>query len=152
MEANKKLDPRQLTAQELIGEIEEYLEPMLKWLRESNQQTAEKEFKVEFGSGGFNEYYFKLCSFTQKQFADFLPEGLSDWTEEQSGDRIERTDRRLKQINIIVQKVIFDTFKRQYGEVRDAYWNKGVLDKSIKTKAYEKSQDDSDEDRLTLEH
>jgi DNA sulfur modification protein DndB len=152
MESNKKLDPRQLTAQELVEEIEEYLEPVLQWLREADVGKAEKEFKVEFGSGGFNEYYFRLCEIVHAQFADFLPEGLVAWTEEQSDDRIDRADRRLKQINVIVQKVIFDKFKAEYGRERDAYWNKGVLDKTIKAKAYEKSLDDTDDARLPLEN
>lgn len=152
MESNKKLDPRELNPQELVEEVEEYLEPVLKWLRDADFPKAEKEFKVEFGSGGFNEYYFRLCGIVQKHFSDFLPDGLQAWAEEQSDDRIERADRRLKQINVIVQKVIFDTFKKEYGEERDAYWNKGVVDKSVKAKAYEKSLDDSDDARLPLEN
>jgi DGQHR domain-containing protein len=152
MESNKKLDPRELNPQELITEIEEYLDPILKWLREADLARAEKDFKVEFGSGGFNEYYFRLCGIVQKQFTDFTPDGLEDWTEERSDDRIDRADRRLKQINVLVQKVIFDIFKKEYGRERDAYWNKGVVDKSIKAKAYEKSLDDSDDSRLPLEN
>lgn len=152
MESNKKMDPRELQPQLLIAEIEEYLEPIQKWLREADSARAEKDFKVEFGSGGFNEYYFRLCNLVHRQFSDFRPEGLEDWTEERSDDRIDRADRRLKQINIVVQKVIFDTFKKTYGLERDNYWNKGVTDKAIKSKAYEKSLDDSDDVRLPLEH
>lgn len=152
MESNSKNDPRQLNPQELVGEIEEYFEPVLKLIREADISKAEKEFKVEFGSGGFNEYYFRLCAIVQRQFTDFLPEGFETWNEEQSDERIEQADRRLKKINVIVQKVIFDTFKKHYGLERDAYFNKGVVDKAIKTKAYEKSQDDSDETRLPLEN
>jgi DNA sulfur modification protein DndB len=152
MESNSKNDPRQLNPQELLSEIEEYVEPVLKLLREADPSKAEKEFKVEFGSGGFNEYYFRLCAIVQKQFTDFLPEGFETWNEEQSDERIDQADRRLKRINVIVQKVIFDTFKKHYGLERDAYFNKGVIDKAIKTKAYEKSQDDSDEARLPLEN
>src|SRR5260221_1617766 len=152
MESNSKNDPRQLNPQELISEIEEYFEPVLKVLREADANKAEKEFKVEFGSGGFNEYYYRLCAIIQKQFTDFLPEGFETWNEEQSDERIDQADRRLKRINVIVQKVIFDTFKKHYGLERDAYFNKGVIDKAIKTKAYEKSQDDSDEARLPLEN
>ena len=50
------------------------------------------------------------------------------------------------------KKRFFDTFKRKYGTSDDSYWNKGVLDKKIKTRAYEKSLDDADEDRLPLEN
>jgi len=39
-----------------------------------------------------------------------------------------------------------------YGTDKDNYWHKGVIDKKIKARAYEKSLDDDDEDRLSLEN
>ena len=35
---------------------------------------------------------------------------------------------------------------------KDAYWNRGIPDKSIRAKAYAKSLDDEDDDRLPLEN
>lgn len=152
METNKGLTARELSAEELVSEVEEYIDPILKWVSEATPTAIEKTFKVQFGSGGPPEYYFRLCRLVKNEFSDFVPEGMDEWEQEQSTERIESADRKLKDLNIIVQKYIFDRFKEEYGTEKDAYWNKGVIDKKIKTRAYEKSLDDDDEVRLPLEN
>lgn len=152
METNKGMTARELDPSELIAEIEEYMDPILRWLAEANAVQMEKQFKVQFGSGGPREYFFRLCQMIRDSFSDFSPEGMDEWTEEQSDDLVSDADRKLKELNIQVQKVIFDTFRQKYGLEGDAYWNKGVVDKKIKMRAYEKSLDDDDEDRLPLEN
>lgn len=152
MEANKGMDARELDASEIIMEIEEYLEPVLKFIATSPEPLLQSRFKVQFGSGGPPEYYFRLVSIVKSAFSDFAPEGYEKWEAEQSDDRIREADRKLKEINIGVQAYIFDTFKAMYGMDKDAYFHKGVIDKSIRTKAYEKSLDDDDDKRLPLEN
>jgi len=152
MEPNKGLVARELSSENLVSEIEEYLDPLLRWLHDASTAIIEQEFKVQFGSGGPPEYYFRLCRIVKQQFSDFEPEGMEEWQQEQSTEKIATADRKLKQLNVLVQKYIFDTFKEQYGAAKEAYWHKGVLDKNIKTRAYEKSLDDDDEDRLALEN
>jgi DNA sulfur modification protein DndB len=152
MEANKGLDAKELEPEEIIEEIEEYLEPLLKIINSSSNLQMEKEFKVQFGSGGPPEYYFRLCKIIKDQISDFEPEGMEEWQEEQSEEKIYIADKKIKEINVIVQKYIFSLFKVNYGVEKDAYWNKGILDKQIKTKAYEKSLDEDDESRLPLEN
>jgi len=143
---------RELEPLELAAELEEYLAPMLSWLGTATPSTMGQAFKVPFGSGGPPEYYFRLCRLVREAFADFNPEGFADWLESQSEERVAEADRRIKELNVLVQKHIFDTFKREYGLEKDAYWNKGVLDKSIKSKAYTTSLDDEDDVRLPLEN
>jgi DGQHR domain-containing protein len=152
MESNKGLTARELEPNELIAEIEEYLDPILIWLSEASASQMEKQFKVQFGSGGPKEYFFRLCQMIRASFSDFSPEGMDEWAAEQSEELVADADRKLKELNIQVQKVIFDTFKKEYGSDGDVYWHKGVIDKKIKTRAYEKSLDDDDEDRLPLEN
>ncbi len=77
---------------------------------------------------------------------------MEEWEEEQSDEKIATADSKLKELNIMVQAYIFKKFKEEYGTEKDNYWNKGVIDKKIKTRAYEKSLDDEDEDRLPLEN
>lgn len=152
MESNKGLAARELSSQELVGEVEEYLDPILSWLSKATPTKMESKFKVQFGSGGPREYYFRLCSLIKSAFSDFEPEGFEEWEQEQSTERVSETDRKLRELNIRVQKFIFDRLKELYGIDHDAYWNKGVIDKKIKMRAYEKSLDVEDEDRLPLEH
>ncbi|MCU0344649.1 MAG: DGQHR domain-containing protein [Ignavibacterium sp.] len=152
MESNKGLDAKELEPEEIVEEIEDYLEPLLKKISSSSNIQMEKEFKVQFGSGGPPEYYYRLCKIIKEEFSDFEPEGMEVWEAEQSDEKINLADRKIKEINIKVQKYIFDVFKKKYGIAKDAYWNKGVLDKQVKTKAYEKSLDEDDENRLPLEN
>jgi len=152
MGAEKGLNPRELESSEVIQEIEEYMDPVLVWLANANMQKMEKRFKVQFGSGGPKEYFFRLCNVIKTEFSDFSPEGMDDWINEQSEEHVTNADRKLKELNVYVQKAIFYVFKKEYGVEKDAYWNKGVIDKKIKAKAYEKSLDDDDDDRLPLEN
>lgn len=152
MELNKAIEAKELAPEEIILEIEEYLEPIVQYLSGISNMQIEKDFKVQFGAGGPKEYYFRLCSVIKRQFGDFSPDGMDDWEMEQSDEKIEIADKKLKYLNMNVQSYIFKVFKEQYGEQKDAYWHKGVTDKKIKTRAYEKSLDDDDEDRLPLEN
>lgn len=152
MESNKGLTARELEPNELIAEIEDYIDPILRWLGETSAIQMEKQFKVQYGSGGPREYFFRLCQMIRESYSDFSPEGMDEWTIDQSEELVADADRKLKDLNIHVQKVIFETFKQKYGLEGDAYWNKGVIDKKIKMRAYEKSLDDEDDVRLPLEN
>ena len=152
MEAKKGLDPKHLTPKEIILEIEEYIDPVLKFLSDAPDFLMEKTFKVPYGSGGPPEYHFQLCQLVKQNFSDFSPIGMHDWLEEKSEERIKTADRKLKEINVEVQKCIFDSFKEKYGVENNAFWNEGVLVKSIKVKAYETSLDDDNDQRLPLEN
>ncbi|MEP1895643.1 MAG: DGQHR domain-containing protein [Alloalcanivorax venustensis] len=150
MAPDKGMDPLELTPQELISEIEEYLDPVLDWLASANLSSMETNFKVKFGSGGPKEYFFKLSRIIKEKYEDFSPDGIKEWEEEQSEDNIQSADRKLKDINIVVQNTIFTVLKDVYGHEGTDYWEKGVTEKSMKVRAYEKSIDD--DENLPLEH
>jgi DGQHR domain-containing protein len=152
MEANKAMDARELTDEEILVEVEEYIEPVLKFNKEATIAELEETLKVQFGSGGPREYYYRLCRLVKNSYADFEPEGMEGWEAEQSEEKISSADKKIKDINIIVQSYIFKTFRNQYGDQKDIYWDKGVSDKGIKSKAYERSLDDEVEVRLPLEN
>ena len=149
MEANKGLDAKDLSSEEIIMEIEEYFEPVMKYLSSASGNKIENDFRVQFGTGGPKEYYFRLCKIIKDDFSDFTPDGMSDWESIQSDENIQEADSKLKKINIMVQDYIFKTFKSEYGK---NYWEEGVLNREIKTKAYGKGQDYHHSERLPLEH
>ena len=141
-----------MEAEEIILELEEYFQPLLDFLGHADDQKMEITFRVPFGSGGPPEYFYRLCSVLKERFADFEPEGMQEWEAEQSEENVRAADEKIKEIVVDVQREIFTRFKSQYGTERDAYWHKGITDKSIKTRAYEKSLDDDDDTRLPLEN
>jgi DGQHR domain-containing protein len=151
-EVNAATNAKEMEAEEVILELEEFLQPVLDFLSQASDATMEATFKVVFGTGGPREYFFKLCRIVKERFADFEPEGMKEWEAEQSDENISAADRRIKEIVIAMQKRIFATFRALYGEKNDAYWHKGISDKNMKAEAYRRSLEYEDEDRLPLEN
>ena len=150
-EANTASDSREMDVEELIMGIDEYLGPIRDFL-ESNSPTQIKEmFQVPFGSGGLPEYYFRLCKLIKSKYSDFQPEGMEDWEAEQSEDRIQEADLRLKILVTEMRNYIFSVFRSMYGEKNNAYWEKGVTDNTVKSSAYNRSLEYEIEERLPLE-
>jgi DGQHR domain-containing protein len=150
-EQNTATDARELDVAEVLMGIDEYFKPIREFLESKNQLELKERFQVPFGSGGPPEYYFRLCKLVKERFADFEPEGMTDWEEEHSGDRIREADERLKEIVQEMRNYIFSVFRALYGEKNNAYWERGVSDKEVKSKAYDRSLDTEVEDRLPLE-
>jgi hypothetical protein len=137
--------------EELIGEIEELMSPIVELLETADDKQLESSFRVPFGSGGPPEYYFRLCTKIKSKVADFDPDGLVEWEAEQSQENIEATTKQIRDLEIAMKKTIFEAFKLKYGEENNAYWERGVPIKDIKTKAYDRSQEAEFDDRLPLE-
>ena len=139
---NNAADPKQIEAEEIIGELEEYLKPILEFLASSSDEKLKTEFTVPFGSGGPPEYYFRLCNFVKTQYADFAPEGMDSWEAERSEENVTEADHQIKDIYSSTQKHVFEVLRHVFGSENDAYWQKGVTDKTMKAEAYRKSLDD----------
>jgi DGQHR domain-containing protein len=151
-QVNTTIDPKELEAEEIILELEEYFQPLIDFLSQADDVKMEASFRVPFGSGGPPEYFYRLCRILKQRFADFEPEGMQDWEAEQSEENVRNADEKIKEIVIDVQREIFSQFRDQFGTERDAYFDKGITDKTIKARAYEKSLDDDVETRLPLEN
>lgn len=150
-EANTAADAREMAVEDIMIEIEEYMKPIEDFLESSTPAQIKTAFQVPFGSGGPPEYYYRLCRMIKTKYSDFQPEGLEQWEEEQSEERIQEADGRLKDIVSEMRKYIFDVFRVIHGEDKGAYWDKGVPDKALKADAYKRSLDYDIEERLPLE-
>jgi hypothetical protein len=150
-EANTAADSREMNIEEVIYGIEEYMAPILTFVEQADDESMKTAFRVPFGSGGPPEYYFRLCHWVKTKYPDFEPEGLSNWEEEQSEEKIQTADRKIRDIVVEMQKFIFTVFRTIHGEEKDAYWHTGVPDRSIKSKAYDRSLEDETDERLPLE-
>jgi len=148
-EANTAADAREMEIGEIIISLEEYLKPISDFLEASNPAQIKAAFHVPFGSGGPREYYYRLCKLIKNKYSDFVPEGMEDWEDEQSEEKIVDADMKLKRIVEEMRTYIFDVFRAIHGE--KLYWDKGISDKTIKANAYAKSLDVEPEERLPLE-
>lgn len=150
-EANTAADAKEMAVEDIMVEIEEYMGPVVEFLESSSAVKIKAGFQVKFGSGGPPEYYYRLCSMIKAKYSDFKPEGMEDWEQEQSEERIQEADAKLKDIVREMRGYIFDVFHRKYGDDKDAYWDKGVTDKALKAEAYKRSLDYEVDERLPLE-
>lgn len=150
-ESNTASDSKKMPVEDMIIEIEEYIEPVVEFLKNNTGIAIKNAFSVPFGAGGPPEYYFRLCRFVRSKYSDFQPDGMEEWESEQSEERIQEADTRLKEIVTEMRHLIFGVFRKIYGEEKNAYWDKGVLDKNIKTEAYKRSLDYDVSERLPLE-
>lgn len=150
-EANTAADAREMAIEDMMLEIEEYLKPIVDFLESSTSAQIKTAFQVPFGSGGPPEYYYRLCRMIKTKYSDFQPEGMEQWEEEQSEERIQEAESKLKDIVSEMRKYIFDVFRVIHGEDKGAYWEKGVTDKTLKADAYKRSLDYDVEERLPLE-
>lgn len=150
-EANTAADAREMDVEDIMIEVEEYLKPIIEFLETSSSAEIKQTFQVPFGSGGPPEYYYRLCKLIKTKYPDFQPQGMAEWEEEQSEEKILEADARLKEIVSEMRRYIFDVFRMVYGTKHDAYWERGVTDKAIKTQAYTRSLEYEVEERLPLE-
>lgn len=150
-EVNTAADAREMPVEDMMLEIEEYMKPIIDFIESSNPAQIKSAFQVPFGSGGPPEYYYRLCRMIKAKYSDFRPEGMEEWEAEQSEERIQEADNKLKEIVSEMRQYIFDVFRTVHGEDKGAYWDKGITDKSLKAEAYKRSLDYDVEERLPLE-
>ncbi len=150
-EVNTATDAREMSVEDMMLEIEEYLKPIVDFLESSNAAQIKAAFQVPFGSGGPREYYYRLCRMIKEKYSDFQPEGMENWEAEQSEERIQEADNKLKEIVFEMRRYLFEVFRAVHGEDKGAYWEKGVTDKTLKADAYKRSLEYDVEERLPLE-
>lgn len=149
VESHSKKSLQSVNESKLVEAILPMLEPILEAIS-SRVSSLDQLLTVQYGSGGPKELLLRLSKLVRKDHPGFSPDGYDDWEKGQSEELRKAADQQIQQINILVQKHIFSVFRRQYGESGNAYWERGVSNKEIKTKAYAKSLDDEN-DRLPLE-
>lgn len=141
---------RQHGESSIIEVVSNYLEPLLDFLAADGPEV-DSLLSVQFGSGGPKELLLRFARVIKKSFPTFEPHGYEDWLQTQSQELRRTADEQVQQINIIALRHIFTVFRLKYGEVKSAYWEKGVQSKDVKAKAYAKSLDTEPDARLPIE-
>ena len=150
-EKESKLDAKELEVEDLLAEIEGYLDPILLTIRDTTEDEYQSQFKVRYGSGGARDYFFQLVKIVRLKVPSLSPEGYEKWEEEQSEEKIHAADQHIKDLISSAINYVFKTLRERHGEKNNAYWEYGVKSTATKTRAYEKSQDVPLEERGPLE-
>jgi len=138
IEEKNKIDAKQLDPVDLIGEIEDYLKPILLYVEIADDSEFEEIFKVKYGSGGPVQYYFKLVGLINEEIHEFSPEGYEDYIQSQSEEKINQADSIVKELQTIIPAYIFDKFRELYG--KEDYLEVGVPNVDMRTAAWNKQQ------------
>lgn len=119
-----RLNVRELTPDELFIEVQRFIEPICKYLTKATTKSMEDDFKVQYGSSGPRQYFYRLCKLVRASFTDFCPEGYLEWEETQNQEKIEEADKRIKKINSNVGSLISKIFIRLFG--KEQYIEKAI--------------------------
>lgn len=139
-----------LDIKDLIKSVIGTINPILKYISDTPDDQFESMFRVPYGSRGPREYFFRLCSILKENGSDFEPDDYVAWEKTKNEEMSTRADRQVQELNSLIISYVFDVFRQKWPEGND-YWEKGVANKDMMTKAYEKSLDDDSDDRLPIE-
>ncbi|MEO0881403.1 MAG: DGQHR domain-containing protein [Pseudomonadota bacterium] len=119
---------------EIQSIVQEYLEPVFTFIKEADDATFEKRFKVPFGSGGPARYFFALVSLIRDQNRDFEPDGFEEFIQTISQEAAEQADKDVKWIQTVVADYVISLLRQLYD---DHFFDKGVpreIQKACQTK------------------
>ncbi len=139
MQSETKQIAAELELKDLIKQIEPYLGPVFKYVKDTSDDAFAARFKVEFGSGGTKTYFYELCRMVKQECCTFDPPGLSRHVAEMSAEIIAEAEQRWKWINETVHDHVVSVLEENYG---DNFFQAGIANKEIKKKALEKMMDD----------
>jgi hypothetical protein len=138
-------DPLQMEGIELVEQIEPYLEPVIAYIADSQEEAYAKRFKPRFGSGGIPEHFYRLCELVATKAPSFSPPGLSEWQKKATEDDTKYADDAVKRLQTLVHDAAVSVLKREYG---DRYLLKGVPSEEIMKKAYPRQLEDQRKDEF----
>ena len=114
-EETSGLNVRELSADELFLELEKLIEPIAQFIKNANMKIMEDEFKVQYGSTGPRQYFYRLCKIVREKYSNFKPDGYSEWEETQNQENIDEADKKIKKLNSTVGSLIGKIFQKQFG-------------------------------------
>ena len=129
-ESNTAADAHEMSVEDIMIEIEEYLRPLAEFLESSNAAQIKAAFQVPFGSGGPPSITSGSVGSSSRSIQI---SGHREWMSGRKSSRKSRisgADAKLKEIVSEMRNYIFDVFRTYYGEKNAAYWEKGVIDKN----------------------
>ena len=144
----ENVDPVEAELDELETMLEDYLQPIWVFIREADNETFARRFKVPFGSGGPAQYFFKLAELIHGRYDDFAPEGLEDFIQTVSEGAAQQADRDVRWIQKAVPEFVLQTLKNEFG---DQFFEQCVP-KEIQKTCQSKRIDDDLAQQLPVEH
>lgn len=116
----------QFTADELVKDIVPFLNPVVEYFKNANPPQIASFRKFGSSLGAVKQQSQGMGVFVRKEFPEFNPRGLQEYID--SRDEAGTADAAvlINQIGKIIFDYVIATLKREYGDVKDVWWTKGI--------------------------
>ncbi|WP_225768704.1 DGQHR domain-containing protein [Inquilinus sp. Marseille-Q2685] len=145
----RHVDTRSLHPKVLVEEIEEFAKPAISYFQTATDLEVEQRFQIPFGSGGPRIFQHRLRELVGKQFSDFEPPGFRDDLRKYDAERTDTADRWVRAVQEEVHRHVVEVLRREYGP-GDDYLEKGIDNKEILKKAFDKRLDADGDDKKDM--
>ena len=138
LQAEERIDVTEMTSQELAEQVLGLSGSLLNFIKTSTDLEYKERFPITLGSGGPKRFFLPAAVLIKEGVPNFNPDGLSQYIEETSKERVDRADRSVKWIVDALHKFVVEKLREVYGP---DFFEKGIKSKDIKIKAYSKRAD-----------
>ena len=146
--AKENFNPVEAELHEIQGTVQDYLQPVWNFVRDADDESFARRFKVPFGNGGPPQYFFKLVELIRKTHTDFAPEGFEEFIQTVSEDTGKQADRDVRWIQKAVPEFVIATLRREFGR----QFFEQYVPKEIQKACQLKRIDDDLPHQLPVEH
>ena len=93
---------KNLEPDNLFFQIQDYLQPVLDYLSDTDPAILDQQLTVAFGSAGPTQYYFNLVKQVADKFPNFKPIGFDEWERESTKVQSETSDKKSKAVRQVL--------------------------------------------------
>lgn len=133
LENKDLIEVRKINTNELLNKIEKYVSPIITHLAEASPKTL-KEFREQYGEGGYKSSTFALFRKINEVFPNFEPSGFQEYLKQVDTSTNTEAYEYLLKIELMIQKHVVNSLKLKYGDDYSQWWHHGVKD-TIKNSA-----------------
>ena len=131
-----------LKTEEIIDEINVYVEPVVDLFKEASPETI-ISYRKKVGHSGHLDCAYGMMEEIHNKFPDFMNAGLENYLKDRKSQSNETAKIILPEIQLIVADYLISTLKKEFGEEETEWWSQGVP-RAIRQKVVQRREDDPD--------
>jgi len=122
LEKTKNVDIKKLSASKLVTEAQNYIDPIINYIKDLNDDDRESLRKA-YGAGGETKYWRTFQKVIRDTYSNFNPEGLDDYLARQEKQNNERAFAIIREIETYFNKDFKSKLEDKFGRM---WFKKGV--------------------------
>jgi len=152
----KGTDFDSVSPDEAIDELTTVIDPFLNFVKTGSDQEVSTLFSRKFGEAGVKDYWYGIVEKIHLQNPEFGTEEFLQRKKARASEMVEETTAKILKITELMHNDVISTIKSVHGDQilesgEPAYWDKGVQNKEVRKRAYEKQQDEPEDRRQRKE-